>query len=243
MGPTPHRPVQTLARAAGLVLGAATSAIRLLRRRPLHPHGVRLVGTLQPVAGRAPSGLAWFDGLTGPVPVEARLSRGAGLPAPLPDVVGIALQLHGSDGQQVHLLAASTGRGALGRFLLVPRRSASGVFLSTLMPFRGGSGPVVLALETDPEPALPSDPADIARALEGWSWRLRLLHGGMRGGWHPLADVVLTHPPRGSVDTGRRSDPLLFAPPGDTIYPWARALRRPAYRAARAGAPLPEGAA
>ncbi|RIJ61167.1 hypothetical protein DZG02_08450, partial [Clavibacter lycopersici] len=67
------------ARTGGNVLAGLVSAVRLVRRpRPLHPHGVALSGTMTPVAGRAPSGLAWLDGLDAPLDVHARFSRGGG---------------------------------------------------------------------------------------------------------------------------------------------------------------------
>jgi hypothetical protein len=236
---------ETIARVAGTALGLAVRAVRPVRRRPLHPRGVHLGGTLRPRADRAESGLAWLDGLSEPLPVRARLSRGAGLPALLPDVLGIALQLPAGDGPgaEVHLLHSSTHRSPLGRFVLAPRRSASGAFLSTLMPFRGERGPVLLALAAAPAPALPADPTGAARVLEKESWRLRLLQARPRGAWHPVADVVLARTPHDPVDTARRSDPLLFAPPGDTTYAWTRLLRGPSYRASRARGELPGGRA
>ncbi|MBO0984640.1 hypothetical protein IOC53_12345 [Rathayibacter sp. SD072] len=221
--------------AAGVALGAAVGLVRRVRRRPLHPRGVRLTGTLRPLDPRAASGLAWLDGVTEPLQVRARLSRGAGLPALLPDVLGIALQLHDGDatGRQVHLLFSSTGRCPFGRFVLRPRRRASGAFLSTLMPFRGEHGPVLLALKASSAPELPADLVEAARVLESESWRLRLLQAGPRGAWRPVADVVLGRAPQDPVDPVLRSDPLLFAPPGDTTYAWTRVLRGPSYRAAR----------
>ncbi|MCM6762707.1 hypothetical protein NB037_09795 [Rathayibacter sp. ZW T2_19] len=220
---------------AGAVLGVAVGLVHRVRRRPLHPAGVALTGTIRPLDPREASGPAWLDGVTGPMQVRARLSRGAGLPALLPDVLGVALQLHDGDatGRQIHLLFSSTGRSPVGRFLLLPRRRASGAFLSTLMPFRSEHGPVLLAVEASSSPELPADLVEAARVLESESWRLRLLQAAPRGAWRPVADVVLGRAPHDPVDSARRSDPVLFAPPGDTTYAWTRLLRGPSYRAAR----------
>jgi hypothetical protein len=117
----------TPARIGGNVLAGLVAAVRLVRRpRPLHPHGVALTGTLTPGAGRVASGLAWLDGLDAPLDVDARFSRGGGLPPALPDVLGLALRIPGDDGATVDVLLASTGLSPVGRFLLAPRRALSG---------------------------------------------------------------------------------------------------------------------
>jgi hypothetical protein len=229
----------TPARIGGNVLAAVVAVVRLVQRpRPLHPHGVALAGTLTPVAGRAASGLAWLDALDLPLAIDARLSRSVGLPAALPDVLGIALRLPDGGGTAVDVLLASTGLSPAGRFLLAPHRSVSGASLSTLMPYRGSDGPVLLSLVPDREPRLPASPADLGRALAARPLRLRLLHATPRGRWHVAARIELTHDAAGPLDTAARVDPVLAAPPGDTTYPWTRRLRAPGYRIARAGRPV-----
>jgi len=227
------------ARAAGSALAGVAAAIRLVQRpRPLHPHGVALAGTLTPVAGRAASGLAWLDALDAPLAVDARLSRSVGLPAALPDVLGIALRIPADDGTTVDVLLASTGLSPVGRLLLAPHRSVSGAGLSTLMPYRGSAGPVLLGVVADREPRLPGSPADLGRALAERPLRLRLLQATPRGRWHVAARIELTHDAAGPLDTAARADPVLAAPPGDTTYAWTRRLRAPGYRIARAGRPV-----
>jgi hypothetical protein len=227
------------ARAAGSALAGIVAAVRLLQHpRPLHPHGVTLAGTLTPVAGRAASGLAWLDALDAPLAVDARLSRSVGLPAALPDVLGIALRIPDGGGTTVDVLLASTGLSPASRFLLAPRRSISGAALSTLMPYRASVGPVLLGLVADREPRLPGSPADLGRSLAERPLRLRLLHATPRGSWHVAARIELTHDAAGPLDTAARADPVLAAPPGDTTYDWTRRLRAPSYRIARAGRPV-----
>ncbi|OUE31823.1 hypothetical protein BFL35_03080 [Clavibacter michiganensis] len=229
----------TPARIGGNVLAGLVAAVRLVRRpRPLHPHGVALTGTLTPVVGRAASGLAWLDGLDAPLAVDARFSRGGGLPPALPDVLGLALRIPDADGATVDVLLASTGLSPVGRFLLAPRRAFSGARLTTLMPYRGTAGSVLLGVLVDEDPPLPAGAADLGRALATRAVRMRVVHATPGGLWHVAARIELTHDPAGPLDTATRADPVLAAPPGDTTYPWTRRLRAPGYRAARRGRPV-----
>ncbi|MFT2753695.1 hypothetical protein [Clavibacter sp. Sh2088] len=229
----------TPARIGGNVLAGLVAAVRLVRQpRPLHPHGVALTGTLTPVAGRAASGLAWLDGLDAPLAMDARFSRGGGLPPALPDVLGLALRIPGESGTTVDVLLASTGLSPVGRFLLGPRRAFSGARLTTLMPYRGTAGPVLVGVLVDVDPPLPAGAADLGRALATRAARMRLVHATPGGRWHVAARIELTHDAAGPLDTATRADPVLAAPPGDTTYPWTRRLRAPGYRAARRGRPV-----
>jgi len=214
----------TPARVGGNVLAGLVSAVRLVRRpRPLHPHGVALSGTLTPVPGRAASGLAWLDGLDAPLDVDARFSRGGGLPSALPDVLGLALRIPDGGGTTVDVLLSTTGIGVPGRFLLQPRRALSDARMTTLMPYRGSAGPLLLGVLVDRDPPLPAGAADLGRTLASRPLRMRLVHATPRGRWHVAARVELSHDPAG---------------PGDTTYPWTRRLRAPGYRAARHGRPV-----
>jgi hypothetical protein len=229
----------TPARIGGNVLAGVVAAVRLVRRpRALHPHGVALAGTLTPVAGRAASGLAWLDALDAPLAVDARFSRGGGLPPSLPDVLGLALRIPGDGSTTVDVLLASTGLSPVGRFLLAPRRAFSGARLTTLMPYRGTAGPVLVGVLVDVDPPLPAGADDLGRALAARAVRMRLVHATPRGLWHVVARIELARDPAGPLDTATRADPVLAAPPGDTTYPWTRRLRAPGYRAARRGRPV-----
>ncbi|OUE28086.1 hypothetical protein BFL36_02500 [Clavibacter michiganensis] len=227
------------ARVGGNVLAGLVSVVRLTRRaRPLHPHGVALGGTLTPVAGRAASGLAWLDALDAPLAVDARFSRGGGLPAALPDVLGLALRIPDGGGTTIDVLLATTGLSPVGRFLLAPRRALSGARLTTLMPYRGSAGPVLVGVLVDADPPLPAGAPDLGRALATRPVGMRLVHATPRGRWHVAARIALAHDAAGPLDTATRADPVLAAPPGDTTYPWTRRLRAPGYRVARHGRPV-----
>ena len=120
--------------AVATTLGAATA---LRGARVFHPHGSSYAATLT-VAGGLGTGAALLDE---PAVHEGvvRLSRGAGLPAPLPDVDGLALRLPGlgTDGAPLDLLVNSAWRYVFAPSVLSPTWSA-------VLPHRTGSGRLVL---------------------------------------------------------------------------------------------------
>jgi hypothetical protein len=204
--------------------------------RPIHPQGVSLIGSLERLPTAVPSGISWID-TPGTCAVRARMSRAAGLPAGWPDVLGLALRIT-SDSGFSDVLFSSTGLSRPGRFLLVPRISVSSAALSTLMPYKGGRGPVLLAARTLGPVAtgLPSAPAALRRALAGRTWTLALYYCRPWGKWTRFGTLSLDLDPV-RADTGIRFDPVLHPLPGAGIYGWIRQLREPSYAAARAPEP------
>lgn len=120
--------------AVATVLGVGTA---LRGARVFHPHGVthscRLV-----VAGGNTWGARLLDTSAEHSGV-VRLSRGVGLPSPLPDVEGLALRLPGlgTGGAPLDLLVNSAWR-----FIFAPRVLSP--TWSTVLPYRTGSGRRVL---------------------------------------------------------------------------------------------------
>lgn len=103
-----------------------SSGIAHLRHaRALHPRGTVAAATLT-VTDPA-SALGRTLG-TGSRPAVVRLSRGLGLPRPLPDVNGVAVRME-ADGHRVDLLFSGGAR-----------------VLSTLLPYRAPGGRVLLGL-------------------------------------------------------------------------------------------------
>jgi hypothetical protein len=115
-------------------LGAATA---LRGARVFHPHG-RSYAAVVTVAGGLGTGAALLD-RPGRHQGVVRLSRGAGLPAPLPDVEGLALRLPGQgvDGAPLDLLVNSAWR-----YAFVP--SVVGPTWSAILPHRTATGRLVL---------------------------------------------------------------------------------------------------
>ena len=223
------------ARLAGGVLAAVIGATGSVRGpRSIHTTGLLLTGTLRwRPRTTARAGIAWIDERpAGETPVRARLSRGAALPAVLPDVIGLAVRPGTGEGDG-DLLLSSTGIGLPGRFLLQPRRSPAGAVLSTLMPYRGTGGPVLVAARSTGPARLPRRLEDVRAVLEETSWTLDLLFAPPLGRWHRFAELEL-RPAPGPIDAGEpRFDPVLRPPRGAGTYAWTRALREPAYAVAR----------
>jgi hypothetical protein len=185
--------------------------------RPMHPRGVVLTARLDRAGLPRPSGVRWLDE-AGTDEVLVRLSRGAGLPPRLPDLLGLALRAPGDT--PVDLLLSSAGRHRWTRRLPVLRRDPATDY-SSIMGYRSPAGPVLLA----------------AHPAGAGVFELTATVG--REPEQPVARLVLgarTQPP----DPPLHLDAVLHAPPGLVADgPLAR-FRRPAYAAARAalGEPL-----
>ncbi|WP_238439572.1 hypothetical protein [Microbacterium sp. JZ31] len=193
-----------------------------------------LTGQATWIRDAAPSAVGWIDDVRGkPVEVTARLSRGVGLPDNLPDVLGLALRLHDND-RHADVLLSSTGIGFPFRFVLVPRRSATGATFGSLLPYRSSRGPVLICARSVPSRVLPADLEGLRRSLQEQPWQVRLYHAAPTGRWHPFADVLLR--PAAEPDSAElRFDPVGHPLPGYTTYSWVRRLREPSYRAAQRG--------
>src|SRR3546814_13406586 len=88
-------------------------------------------------------GVPWLDE-SGIDQALVRLSAAVGLPDGWPDFKGIAIRTSVPDGQ-ADLLLATTGAGAMPRFMLAPARSATSHVHTCLLPYRGPHGPVIPA--------------------------------------------------------------------------------------------------
>jgi hypothetical protein len=206
-------PAAALGRLVAVPLGALA---RWRRGRPMHPDGVVLPGVLSRHGAARPWGVPWLD-QAGRDDVVVRFSRGLGLPRRLPDLLGLAVRIPAGEGGPVDLLFTSSGTGALGRRIGVPRlRSA--VVRGSIMGYRSDAGTLRLA-------AFPLGD-------DGRAWGLAAARGS--GAWRRFArlDVLaaaLADDPDLWFDAVRRPPPGLV-PDG----PMAR-FRTPAYAAARRG--------
>jgi len=209
--------------AAGAILRALVGVVDRVRPspRPLHPRGVVRHGTLLVDDTDAPGARELGAPLV--VPAVARVSRAAGLPAPLPDVFGVAVRWE-VGGRTHDLLLSATGLGPVSRFVLVPRRRPLTGPHGTLMPFLDAGGRALLVAAV-PAPGAPRD----------GGVDLLLLSARPGGRWQRLGRLVCPARPVDGDDPGLRFDPVLHVP-GDLRVPgWAARLRLPSYRRARAG--------
>lgn len=234
--------LQRIGRLASRVAGGAFTlpfaAVKLVRpQQPIHPEGISLIGTIErfgtaTVDSRTgPRGLGPLD-TPGTANVHARLSRSVGLPHSCPDIIGLAIRLSTESGYS-DILLASTGFSRPGRFLLTMHSHASRAKFSSLMPYRGDDGPILLAACTvAPSDSLPATPEEFRQALGTGVWDLGLYHARPLGPWERFGTLSLKSDPDAS-DTPIRFDPVKNPVAGTAIYPWTARLRVPSYSTAR----------
>ncbi|HET9861238.1 MAG TPA: hypothetical protein VFQ19_15770 [Nocardioidaceae bacterium] len=205
-------PQRWSAGALGQVLAGITRAVAALRvpAKPLHPHGDVVLGELRRTGLEPPTGVPWLDS-PGTDIVLVRLSRAVGLPAPVPDIFGLALrvpvgQRHGD------LLFASTGISRVGRFVLRPHFSPSRGAMTTLLPYRTPQGPTLLAV--------------VPGSGDGFD----VMCARVNGKWRQVGTLTLMS---ADADALVSFDPVRNTVPGLENYDFIRALREPAYRIAR----------
>lgn len=253
-------PAHLLPGAAGAGLAAVFGALAHVRHgKPLHPRGVvaRAVLDRTGCAG-ARWGVPWLDEPGADAGIS-RLSRASGLPAPLPDVLGLAVRIE-RGGDRHDLLLATTGLRPGLRHLLCFRRPALRSAYTSLLPYDAAGTLVVLAAVPVVRPGgAPGGgpggqvaPADVARALSVAPAVFRLLVARPRGPWEEFGRLTLSRDPARPVqDEPLRFDPVRNPLPGLAHPPALRALREPAYAAARSkrldaavpAPPVPEGMA
>lgn len=228
-GSAPAAAAATIAGVAGRALGAAFATLAAVRRpHPVHPHGVVLHGEIRLAGSPIRTGIVWLDeAAPEPLPVIARASRSVGVPAPLPDVIGLAVRFDGPAGP-ADIELASTGVGWPWRFLLRAHRSPSRAHLHTILPYRAPTGPVLLAARTIAPRDLPPHPDALAGRLADEPWRLELLVARSRGAWRRFGQLELRRSP-GPLDPLLRFDAGRRLLPGAREYEWAHRLRQPAY--------------
>ena len=216
-------------------LFGALSAIR--RNRVFHPVGDAFTGTLRLFPAEQTSfRLALLDGETHETLV--RFSRGAGLPEPLPDVLGLAVKIRGlADGGEQDLLLASSGRSPGTRNLLVPARSFFRCTYTTVLPYRVNDEQVMFG--ADAEESLRERGGsfgDVQTAAATGALRFDLLAARLGGPWETVGTLAVEGKCEQSVARDLRFNPwrttseLVPAGPLNT-------LRKNAYRSSQRARP------
>jgi hypothetical protein len=218
----------------------ALAALR--RRRSLHPTGVGYQGRL--LVGDSPGRLGVPLFRPGAAyPALLRFSRGAGLPEPLPDALGVAVKLpdaHGPGADQDLLLTSSTDRPLLRRLLFPARSFVRGAF-STALPYDlDGERVVVLLVPVLTGSGRP--PGGVGRrgalaelhaaAIAGLDLELRI--AGTLGPSQRLATLSVGRPLSAEQTEGLRFNPWSTGP-GIRPSGWLNLLRDAAYRASQRG--------
>jgi hypothetical protein len=234
------------AAAAGPVVATGFYALAALRRkRSLHPTGIGYQGWLEVPAERpVRPGVPLFQaGATHRAIL--RFSRGAGLPEPLPDALGVAIKLpdaHGPGVDQDLLLTSSTDRPLLRRLLFPAGSFVRGAF-STALPYDFGNERAVLLLvpvltsvgrSTDGVGHRPGGALAELRtvAANGLTFELRTAKSFGRS--QPLATVTVGLPLPAEQVEALRFNPWTTGP-GIRPSGWLNLLRDAAYRASQRG--------
>jgi hypothetical protein len=219
--------VDRFASLGGTTISATTAAMfyglsRLRGDRFFHPDGQAYE------ADYALTELEGFD-----VPMRSRrgaavirLSRGASLLRPLPDVLGVAVRLVDIHGPARHqdLLLVTSAKPPILRHALLPATNYGRHLYSSILPYRRRGGSFLIGARTvggsAPQP-------DMAAGM-----RFELLHATLTGDWSSWGELTL----RGPV-SGGTSDKLRFNPwnTGGGIMPAGvlNRLRRDVYAASQ----------
>jgi hypothetical protein len=235
------------AAAAGPVVAAGFYALAALRRRrSLHPTGFGYQGWLQvPNERSARPGVPLFQaGATHPALL--RFSRGAGLPEPLPDALGVAIKLpdaHGPGIDQDLLLTSSTDRPLLRRLLFPATSFVRGAFSSALPYDLGGERVVLLVVPMRTSAAGSTGGAGHRpvggalaelRAVAANGLELELRTARSFGRSQPLATVTVGPPLSPDQTEALRFNPWTTGP-GIRPSGWLNLLRDAAYQASQRG--------
>jgi hypothetical protein len=166
-------------------------------------------------------------------PALARLSKNAGTPGGVPDMLGVAFRLTDLPDGPVDLLYATVGRHRATGALLAPTTGWCARPYSTLLPYRADGVRVTLGLRPEePRRARGTDPQVARDAVRHGPLGFTLTEKRARTPWAPIGRVVLDLPmPDGAAD-----DTTEGTRPRDRRRTW-RSIFRPPSRP-----PVPSGA-
>jgi hypothetical protein len=208
---------EMLATFVGRALGGAFFLLGKARgRKALHPQGEVVEGLIGRDGAVGRTGVPWLDE-AGADHVAVRFSRSLGLPAPRPDILGMALRIATQPGQFGDVLLATTGTGLISRYVLLPTRRHGLRAYTSLFPYRTLAGPLLLA-------AIPT---------AGSPRQYALAYSRPTGQWLPFGTLEVTQTTYRDHDLDLSFDPVLNVVPGLETYDWAAQLRRFSYAASR----------
>ena len=199
-------------------VGAPFRALGALRHaKAFHPPGRTVAGSLD-LSG-PPMGVVSPQST-----VTVRLSKGAGLPGGVPDILGVAVRFTLDDGRPWDLLLASSTDRTARLPVPVPARSWSGTVFSSLTPFAVGD----TLWWTRATCRAPSESA----AVPTTPVHLSLDHACGLAPFRPVAEIVTDTRVMADLD----ADPVRNLPAGVAMAPrWLARVRGAAYDNSRAG--------
>jgi hypothetical protein len=226
-----RRPVSgTLSRPVEAIAGALAAA---RGARALHPRGRTFHATVRSLGGG--SGTALLE-RAAEHRALVRFSRGAGLPAGWPDVLGVALRICHAGGHDVHLdLLASTvvGRAPLARHVPMLRRRLATTY-TTVSGYRTDRGRRYVAVLPDPAAEDPGTDLDTLTAVAARGRaRFLLAVGTATGRWRVFGHLTVGEPMSPEADRRLAFDPVRHRAPGLRTDGVLWRLRAAAYRGSR----------
>ncbi|MGQ4600310.1 phosphodiesterase [Nocardia sp. R6R-6] len=215
---------------AAMVKGAFATGARIRHARVFHPNGLHLSGRLH----AEPEFEPLFG--SGERAVIARLSKGAGLPGALPDVLGFAFRVLDRDDEPWDFALSTTGRGLLGRLVFTPARGWASARYGCLMPYRiGNSAPTWLFAEPDGDQPASASLAAMDAHLDEHVVGFTLTADRLGGPRARLAELTLRHAESAEHRTDY-FDPMLNRPAEVELVPKAVGrIRELAYIGSRSG--------
>jgi|SRR4051794_428641 hypothetical protein len=225
-------------RADGLIDTAFAALSHLRGARIFHPHGITLRGQLTVSDGEGLEGTDLFRPERD-AQVLVRLSKGVGLPDPLPDILGVAVRVVDAYGTGDHqdLLLATTMPTVVGRFVLSPRGHFDNGAYSSLLPYRIGRQAHLFGASVENGSSTPMRTLDDVASV-ATTGGLTVVLGAARvlRPWRPIASISAT-----SVVPSEEGEALRFDPwrTGGGIEPHGllQRVRRRAYPGSQRGRP------
>jgi hypothetical protein len=198
-------------------LAASALGVRVARsrhRRSLHPAGRSFTGDLEVWGLDLPIGSALVD-RRARHPVTIRISKGVGTEGTRPDVLGVAVRVHGPvAGQKRDLLFSTAGHGRLLRHVPVLRRGFDTRY-GAILPYRTATGrKVYLSAEPDPDGRPLGRTLDaVVAAAEHDGARLLLAVAEGADAPRPYGRVTFGAVLPAEGDAALAFDPVRYAPP------------------------------
>jgi hypothetical protein len=196
-----------------------------------HPQGSGYHAEVVITPGERPTGSPFLD-QPGSFEAVVRFSRGAGIPDPVPDVLGLAIKVldaHGP-GRDQDLLLVSSATPPFGRHLLVPATGFLGRPFSSVLPYLVGRRVRVFGASPMTEPVHDGGTAlaEVQVAATSGELKYDLVMAPEFGSWRRIGQLRIYEP----LDDDE-ADALRFNPwnTGPAITPLGvlQALRRYAY--------------
>lgn len=229
------RPVET----------AFTALARLRAARAFHPRGALFAGRVELDGPGSPTVAVLGAGVH---PALVRVSKGAGTPGRLADLLGLAMRLTDLPDGPVDLLHTTVGRHRCTGALLAPATGWCSRPYSTLLPYRADGERVTLGLwPREPERARGAEPRVAREAVRQGPLVFDVMEKRARLPWAPIGRLLLDLPmPDGAEDDGPDGtdpvtfDPVVHAHPRLRPVQVFAAVRAAAYTGSRRGRGVPD---